>query len=169
MEVSKKINNICIKRENQNYYSILDVIFSILIVLVMFIILSNPKRYTNGTIEGIKLFVYSVLPGLFPFMLLTKLITEIGFVEKFFSRFDKLTDFFFGTPGISLYALVMSCLSGYPIGAKIISDLYQKNAISAENARKMCAFCTTSGPIFVIGTVGTIMFNSYKIIIYGKF
>ena len=160
MKKNVKINKNYL-RDNQNDYSFLDVIFSIFVFLIMLIILTDPKRYTSCTIEGLKLFVYSVLPGLFPFMLLTKLLTEIGFVEKFFSKFDKLTNFFFGTPGISLYVLLMSFLSGYPIGAKIISDLYQKNAISAENARKMSGFCTTSGPIFVIGTVGTIMFNSY--------
>ena len=146
--------------KNEN---LLDVIFTILTFLIMIIIIINPKKYTSGTISGLKLFFYSVLPGLLPFMLLTKIITELGIVEKFFSKFDKLTFFLFGTPGISLYVLFMSILSGYPIGAKIISDLYSKNIISSSDAKKMSIFCTTSGPIFVIGSVGTIMFGSYRI------
>lgn len=147
----------------KNNENLLNIIFTIITFLVMIIIIINPKKYTSGTIAGLKLFFYSVLPGLFPFMLLTKILTELNVVEKFFSKFDKFTKFLFGTPGISLYVLFMSILSGYPIGAKIIADLYNKKIINATDAKKMSVFCTTSGPIFVIGSVGTLMFNSYKI------
>lgn len=145
-----------------NKLSFIDIFLSILLFFIMFIIILNPKKYSYGTIDGLKLFFYNVLPGLFPFMLLTKILTELGLVQKFFSKFDKLTFKLFGTPGISLYTFIMSIISGYPIGAKIISDLYSKNQISKQDALKMSIFCTTSGPSFVIGTVGTIMFNSYK-------
>ena len=57
----------------------------------------------------------------------------------------------------------MSILSGYPIGAKIISDLYEKKLISQSEAKKMSIFCTTSGPIFIIGAVGVGMFCNFKI------
>ena len=141
----------------------IDTFFTFVIFFIMIVIIINPAKYTSGTVEGIKLFFYSVLPGLFPFMLLTKILTELGIVQKLFSKFDKFTYTLFGTPGISLYTLFMSIISGYPIGAKIISDLYTKNIITEKEARKMSIFCTTSGPSFVIGTVGTIMFKSYKI------
>ena len=129
----------------------------------MAIIISNTTQFTSGTIEGLKLFFYSVLPGLFPFMLLTKLLTEIGFIFKISKRLDKVSRFLFGTPGVSFYAFFMSVVSGYPIGAKIISDLFEKQLINESDAKKMSVFCTTSGPIFVIGTVGSIMFKSQKI------
>ena len=57
----------------------------------------------------------------------------------------------------------MSILSGYPIGSKIISDLYSKGAISQKDAQKMSIFCTTSGPIFIIGSIGVGMFENYKV------
>lgn len=140
-----------------------DALLTIFIFATMAIIISNPKRFSTGTISGLKLFFYSVLPGLFPFMLLSKLITEIGFLFKITPRFDKFSKAVFGTSGVSLYAFFMSILSGYPIGAKIIADLYQKQLITDEEAKKMSIFCTTSGPIFIIGTIGTMMFQSFKI------
>lgn len=148
-------------KKNNSVFS--ELFFSILIFAVMLLILSNPSRYSKGTISGINLFITAVMPGLFPFMLLTKLLTEIGFVFKFTKKCDKFSNKLFGTPGVSLYALLMSILSGYPIGAKIISDLYEKNLISQTDAKKMSVFCTTSGPIFVIGAVGIGMFGEYKI------
>lgn len=150
-----------LKKFHNKYLS--DCLFTLLIFAIMIIIISNPTKFTAGTISGLKLFFYSVLPGLFPFMLLTKLLTEIGFLFKITKRFDKFTHKVFGTPGVSLYAFLMSILSGYPIGAKIISDLYDKQLISENDAKKMSFFCTTSGPIFIIGAVGSGMFGSLKI------
>ena len=148
--------------------AILEITFSFLILMVMLIIIMNPKRYTSGTIDGLKLFIFSVLPGLFPFMLLTKLMTELGSIVKLSNKLNKPANFLFKTPGISFYAFTMSIISGYPIGAKIISDLYLKKLITKSDAQKMSVFCTTSGPIFVIVAIGVSMFNSLKvgIIIY---
>ena len=146
-----------------NSKQIQDALFTLAIFAIMIIIISNPKRFTAGTISGLKLFFYSVLPGLFPFMLLTKLLTEIGFLFKITSKFNNFTRKFFGTTGVSMYIFCMSILSGYPIGAKLISDLYSKQLITTTDAKKMSIFCTTSGPIFVIGAVGAGMFKSLKI------
>ena len=140
-----------------------DSIFTLLILMIMLLITANPNRYTSGTISGLKLFFFSVLPGLFPFMFLTKLLTELGFLFKITQKLDKLSHNLFGTPGVSIYAFLMSILSGYPIGAKIISDLYEKNLITSQDAQKMSVFCTTSGPIFIIGSVGSLMFGNFKI------
>lgn len=140
-----------------------DAFLTSIIFLLMILIISNPKTFNTGTISGLKLFFYSVFPGLFPFMILTKLMTEIGYLFLITPKFDKLSRTLFGTSGISFYAFFMSILSGYPIGAKIIADLYQKELISETEAKKMSIFCTTSGPVFVVGTVGSVMFKSFKI------
>ena len=155
-----KLSSMPKKIKNTN---LADPCLTFLIFATMAIIIANPKLFNNGTIAGLKLFFYSVLPGLFPFMLLTKLITEIGFLFKITPKFDRFSKTVLGTSGVSIYAFLMSILSGYPIGAKIIADLYQKQLITEGEAKKMSVFCTTSGPIFIIGTVGTIMFQSFKI------
>ena len=59
-----------------------ELLFSIAILLIMFFIISSPKIFSAGTIAGLSLFINSVMPGLFPFMFLTKLLTEIGYVIK---------------------------------------------------------------------------------------
>lgn len=158
---TNKINNSFKDFQINSKNLFFDSVFTILIFCVMFLIISSPLTYTSGTIEGLKLFVFSVLPGLFPFMFLTKLLTELGFVFKISQKFDRFSYKVFGTPGVSLYALLMSILSGYPIGAKIISDLFKKGQITEKEAQKMSVFCTTSGPVFVIGTVGSLMFSNF--------
>ena len=137
--------------------------FSGLIIFFMALIIIHPEAFSKSTISGIKLFFYSVLPGLLPFMFLTNLLTELGVIFKITKRFSRVSERLFGTPAVSIYCFLMSILSGYPIGAKIIADLYNKHLISEEDTKRMSIFCTTSGPIFVIGAVGVGMLSSFKI------
>ena len=159
MSTNKKNN---ILKKNLISDNFLDLFLTLIVFIMIIIIISNPEKFSSGTISGLKLFFFNVLPGLFPFMLLTKLITELKVIFKFCQKLDKFSYKIFGTPGISIYTFFMSILSGYPIGAKIISDLYEKRQIDEFEAKKMSIFCTTSGPIFIIGTVGVTMFKNYK-------
>ena len=51
-------------------------------------------------------------------------------------------------------------LSGYPLGAKLTCDLYNENKISKSEAQRILCFSNNSGPIFIIGTIGTQMLNN---------
>lgn len=135
-------------------------ILSILVFIIIILLVLNPAQYSKSTLEGLNLYVLCVLPGLFPFMFFTKLLTSFGMVKKISTKLSPVTRVLFNTNGVSAYVFIMSILSGYPIGAKLISDLYVGGSINQTDAKKMVSFCTTSGPIFIIGTVGAIMFGS---------
>ena len=130
-------------------------------VLIVFLVLF-PQTYMQSTINGIDVWLTKVVPALFPFFFLTKLLTEMNVVEKISKIFKPITNHLFKAPGISSYAFLMSIISGYPVGAKIISELFKKGIINNSDAVKMNSFCSTSGPLFVIGTVGAGLFNSQK-------
>ncbi|MBP3431303.1 MAG: hypothetical protein J6K39_00390 [Clostridia bacterium] len=57
----------------------------------------------------------------------------------------------------------MAVLSGYPVGSKMVADLYLQGKITKSDAFKMSSFCSTSGPMFIIGAVGIGMFHNSKI------
>jgi sporulation integral membrane protein YlbJ len=57
----------------------------------------------------------------------------------------------------------MSILSGYPVGAKLTADIYKSNKINSAQAQTISSFTSTSGPLFIIGTVGIGFFNNQKI------
>ena len=48
------------------------------------------------------------------------------------------------------------------MGAKLTADLYQNRVIKKSDAFKMTSFCSTSGPMFIIGAVGSGMLLSAK-------
>lgn len=119
----------------------------------------NPAEYIASAFTGIKTWAVVVLPSLLPFFFITALLTAInatGFIARLFSApAQKL----FGVSGVCSYVFIMSVLSGYPVGAKIICDLKENGRITAEEATKMSTFCSTSGPLFIIGSVGVGMFK----------
>ncbi|MDE5548836.1 MAG: hypothetical protein K2J13_01140 [Clostridia bacterium] len=108
------------------------------------------------------LFAKNVAPALFPFFFFTKLLTGLGMANSLGRALKRPISRLYNAPGESGYILVMSLISGYPIGAKLISDFYENGNFSVDNCKKVSSFTSTSGPLFVVGTVGTLMFSSPK-------
>ena len=120
----------------------------------------KPEIFVTSALNGLKLWALVVLPALLPFFFLTALLSSLGltdFLSKIFERpFGKI----FRTSGVCAYAFLTSVLSGYPVGAKIICDLKNRGLITADEATRASTFCSTSGPLFVIGSVGFGMFQN---------
>ena len=119
-----------------------------------------PDIYINQTLNGITAWAFNVLPSILPFIIFTKLLTSLGLVDKLSKTFSKPCKHLFNTPPISSFAFLTSIISGYPVGAKITADLYTNGKISKSEAFRMTSFCSTSGPMFIIGAVGIGMLNS---------
>lgn len=48
----------------------------------------------------------------------------------------------------------MGIISGYPVGAKIVTNLRENNICTKEEAERLLSFTNNSGPLFIVGTVG---------------
>ena len=119
-----------------------------------------PQIYINATLNGITAWAINVLPSLLPFVFFTKIITNLNQNKKKKLLFEKPTRYLFNTPAISLYTFFTSIISGYPVGAKMTADLYEGGKISKSEAFRMSSFCSTSGPMFIIGAVGVGMLKN---------
>lgn len=64
----------------------------------------------------------------------------------------------FNVPGCGAYAMLMGIISGYPIGAKIVTNFRENGMCSKEECERLLAFTNNSGPLFIIGTVGISLF-----------
>ena len=146
--------------KNLNYKSkYVEYLFLFLILAFCFCLLFT-KNYSSIVLDGTKLWFAVVFPSLFPFMFFSYLLLNLNSTKDFSNLFAPLTKKVFNTSGITAFALFMSIISGYPIGAKIISELKQNNLISDTEAIRGSTFCSTSSPVFLISSVGGIMFSS---------
>ena len=146
--------------KNVNYKSkYLEYLFLFLILAFCFCLLFT-KNYSSIVLDGTKLYFAIVFPSLFPFMFFSFILSNLNATRKFSTFFAPLTTRLFKTSGITAFAFFMSIISGYPVGAKVISELKQNNLISNTDAIKGSTFCSTSSPVFLISSVGGIMFSS---------
>lgn len=134
----------------------------VLLILCFFmvVLVISPQKYIDSCFKGITLWAVIVLPSLLPFFFLTALLTSTGVLLKICSPFNKMAKCLFNLNGISFYCFIMSILSGYPVGSKIISELFESGYINEGESARMSVLCSTSGPLFTIGAVGIGMFNS---------
>lgn len=161
MSNKKKENKL--KFSNIKNASFTNLIFSILIIYILICMISQPAKFITQSLNGISAWAYNVLPSVLPFMFFTKLLSNLDSISKLTIPFSRLSYKMFKTPPISMYTFLMAILSGYPVGSKMIADLYLQRKISQEDAFKMSSFCSTSGPMFIIGAVGIGMFKNSKI------
>lgn len=118
-----------------------------------------PEIYLKETLNGISAWAFNVLPAVLPFIFFTKILSSLGGIEKASRIFSRPMKKLFNAPAISSYVFLMSIISGYPVGAKMTADLYLSGKISRSDAFKMTSFCSTSGPMFIIGAVGISMLH----------
>jgi len=146
-----------IKRKTINYKNLILVI-SILLCITLMVI--KPEISMTSFLEGIRIWSIKVLPSLLPFFLLTKLLSYTNFVTSTGKWLTPITNKLYGVGGVSGYIYVMSIISGYPVGAKLTSDFYKNNVISNRQAVTITSFTSTSGPLFILGSVAIGMFHS---------
>lgn len=142
-KILSKINSY----KKQIFITIFLLTFSLLFVI-------NSSKYISVTIDGILLYGTKILPTLLPFFFVTKILSNFNFIYAVCNQFSFLTKLLFNTKAISSYIFFMSIISGYPIGAKLTTEFYENKIIDKNDAQKILSFCSTSGPLFIIGTVG---------------
>lgn len=111
--------------------TVLSIVISFLIILLLVF----PSESVSFAKEGLLTWFNQMLPTLMPFMILSTLMISMH-----------LTDFM----GASSYCIVMGFLCGFPMGAKVVKDLYQKKALTLKEANNLLGFCNNLGPIFIL-------------------
>lgn len=113
--------------------------------------------------NGLMLWALSVVPSLLPFFIATELLSYTNIVSVLGRFLNKFMRPIFNVPGEGSFALIMGIISGYPVGAKIVSNFKKQGICTTEECERLLSFTNNSGPLFIIGTVGVSLFSSSKI------
>lgn len=113
--------------------------------------------------SGLALWATAVVPSLFPFFVSTELLSYTNIVKHLGKLLTPLMRPLFNVPGEGAFAFLMGLISGYPVGAKIVSNFMDQGIVTKEEAERLLAFTNNSGPLFIIGTVGITLFGSSTI------
>jgi len=97
------------------------------------------------------------VPSLFPFAVLSAILIKTGGVDilnkPLYCVSNRLK-----LPFVAPSCFVMAIASGYPAGSRIVTEFFEGGAFDKRDAEKLAFLCSTSGPLFIIGSVGSKMF-----------
>lgn len=117
----------------------------------LFCLIVDSKTAIQGSVEGLKLCLQTLIPSLFPFFLCTAIIQD-GFYGSKLPLLNPLGRLFRIPEGMEAL-LIPAFLGGYPVGAASIRDAYDSKGISIQDAQRMLAYCNNCGPSFLFGVI----------------
>lgn len=106
--------------------------------LGMLVLILDGKTAIAGAAEGLALCIGTLIPSLFPFFVLSAMLTG-------------------SLCGGGL--LLAGILGGYPVGAGNVAQAYRAGQISRNDAEGMAVVCNCAGPSFLFGVLGTVLGN----------
>lgn len=122
------------------------------------VLILDGKTATQGAYDGIMLCIKTIIPSLFPFFVLSNLITEtfIGTKARLLQPLAKLCRLPDGMESL----LVPAILGGYPVGAQTVAQGWRSGQIPKAEAERLLGFCNNAGPSFLFG-MAAVMFPEH--------
>ncbi len=119
----------------------------------------SPQKYTGACAEGIALWAKAVLPALFPFLVFSALLSRAGAApsRKLAPLMRKAR-----LPAAAALCFFLSAISGYPVGSRAVADCARRGEIPRGALLRTALLCSTSGPMFLLGTVGGTLYGSAR-------
>lgn len=130
-------------------------------------------------LEGLNLWFTKMIPALLPFMILSGTLILTGLSVSFAALFAPVFRPVFQLSDSCIYCLIIGFLCGFPMGARVCAQSYEKGRLSYREASLMLAFCNNIGPVYFTGfvlplfpvkTPALVLFGMYGIpLLYGLF
>ncbi len=121
------------------------------------VLILDTKTAIRGAKESIELCLQTIIPSLFPFIVLSSVIIKTYYQPKSGILSKLLTPCGIPTGCESIFLLGL--LGGYPVGAKCIYEAYTEGKIDKSTARRLLGFCSNAGPGFIFGVIGQFFTN----------
>ena len=139
--------------------------FVIYILIILFGILSviMSGQVSKEISMALNRCLVVIIPSLFSFMVFSDLVLKSECYTILCKPFSLISKYIFKMDSNLFFVFLLGNICGYPIGFRLINNLYSQGRISKSTAELMSCYCYASGPSFVIGLVGITIFSSNTI------
>lgn len=131
-------------------------------VIFLLLLLITPGPALSGARKGLALCGETVIPSLFPFLVLSSFIIGSGLADTCGRFLEPLTRFIFRLPGSAGAPLILGAIGGYPVGANAVAQLCKSGSLSKRESERLLCFAINSSPAFIIGAVGAGFLGNVK-------
>ncbi len=124
-------------------------------VLLMCIVVTLANDISSSIRNSIEVCLTSIVPSMYALMITSELFVKSNSHMALGRIFSPITRRVFHLDGQLFAILLVSLISGYPVGAKMVSTLERNHAIDSSTAENMYCYCYSSGIAFIMGTIST--------------
>ena len=133
------------------------------ILLLALLLLRHRTAAAAGVVSGIHTCLGTLIPSLFPFILLACLCTNSRAAQVLFRPLSPVMRHVFRLPTCAAPAVLLGLTAGYPTGAKITANLYAAGKLTREQTARLLCFCTAPGYAFAAAYTGGLLLRSERI------
>lgn len=128
-------------------------LFIALSLYLIVLLLRYPTLSLEYASTGLNLWLTKMVPTLLPFMILSGIMIRMDLTESFVRLLHPLLHRIYGTSKNGSYTIIMGFLCGFPMGARIVGELYETGRLSREESSRILYFCNNIGPIYFLSYV----------------
>ncbi len=138
-------------------------------ILILFLIicigtiLLNPQDIYDAFTNSLKICIFNLFPSLFPFLVISNLMTNYGFIDICNNYGKNIMNKLFKVNSSGSYVLFLSLISGSPSNAKYILQLLENKSIDNNDAKNLLNFTHYVNPLFIIGGIGLKLLKSKQL------
>lgn len=126
---------------------------SLAYLILIIIVLSQPEATFQYAYQGLYQWAAKMVPTLFPFMMISSVMVYTGMDKELGNMLSIILKKIYHFSSYGLYAIFMGFFCGFPMGAKVVSELYENHKINKEEAQTLLAFCNNIGPAYFMGII----------------
>lgn len=133
------------------------------LVILGVLFLKAPAVAAMGVSEGLSLCVSSVIPALFPFMVIAGIASASGLCRSAGKMVSAPLSRLLGISPPTSAAFLVGLISGFPVGAVSVISLYQSRQIERSEAEFALGLCNNTGPAFLCGYLGARLWGDARL------
>ncbi len=142
------------KAQKKHDFRLTYALFGWFVLFLLLLILRNTALATTSMREGLKLCAHTVIPSLFPFMVLSELILSGGIADGLLRALTRPMQLLFRLPPAGCTAFLFGALCGFPVGAKCAVSALERGQLNRRECEDVIAAASIPSPAFLIGAVG---------------
>lgn len=132
------------------------------------LLIKNTELAISFVKKGLESCFLTIIPSLFPFMIISEMISQSGVLSCSGTMSERLSRRTFGISGSAMSAVLLGLLLGFPMGTKALVSLYDRGEISQKELEHTLGFSGIPSFAFIVNAVGISLFGnrSFGIALY---
>lgn len=133
-----------------------------LTALLFAVLLGNTALAMDGVRHGLSLCAQTLIPALFPFLVLSELFVASGVGDVLGRFFGRPVAALFGLSRSGACAVLLGTLCGQPVASAAALSLFERGEIEERELERISLFANNPSSAFLTAAVGTALFGNAR-------